>query len=243
MKTVAIVQARMGSTRLPGKVLKDIGGRTMLARVIERTSRSKLIDRIVVATTTESVDEPVVAESTNLKVPIFRGSQEDVLDRYYRAAEEQDADPIVRITSDCPLVDPEVIDQVLALYRREMPDYASNVITRTFPLGLDVEVLSRDALARAWRLATKPFERAHVTPFIYQRPDRFRLAALRADQDYSKYRWTVDTPEDLEFVRAVYACLGVDGHFGWREILSLVEREPTLAAINRGVRQKALEEG
>jgi len=243
MRTVAIVQARMGSTRLPGKVLQDIGGRTMLARVVEQASRAKLLDAVVVATTTGPADEAIVEECRSLRVPAFRGSEQDVLDRYHDAAHAHDADPVVRITSDCPLLDPDIVDEVISLFRREGPDYASNVTARTFPQGLDVEVFSRRALDRAWEDARQPYERVHVTPFIYQHGDRFRLATLKADRDYSGYRWTVDTPEDLTFVRNVYDRLGGHGRFGWRDVLSLLEREPRLTDINRGVRQKSLEEG
>lgn len=243
MKTLAIVQARMGSTRLAGKVLEDIGGRTMLARVVERAERSRLLDGVRVATTTGPEDDAIVEECRQLDVPVHRGSAEDVLDRYRGAAVRFEADPIVRITSDCPLLDPEVLDEAIALFRKEEPDYASNVTVRSFPQGLDVEVFRRSALEAAWREATKPYERVHVTPFLYQHPDRFRLTTLRAEADYSEYRWTVDTAEDLVFVRAVYSRLRGDGRFGWRDVLQLLEREPQLADLNRHVRQKALEEG
>ncbi len=243
MKTVAIVQARMGSTRLPGKVLQDIGGRTMLARVLERVGRAHLVDGLVVATTTGPEDEAILQECHRLRIPVHRGSAEDVLDRYHDAARVFDADPVVRITSDCPLLDPGVLDETVALFRRESPDYASNVTARSYPQGLDVEVIRRSALEAAWHAATKPYERVHVTPFIYRHQDRFRIATLRADADYSGYRWTVDTADDLAFVRAVYARLGGDGPFGWRAVLDLLAREPQLLEINRHVRQKALEEG
>ena len=215
----------------------------MLARVLERTARAKLLDQVVVATTTAPADEAIVTHCQTLNIPVFRGSEEDVLDRYRGAALEHDADPIVRITSDCPLVDPDIVDEVLALYSTDRPDYASNVASRTFPQGLDVEVIRRGALELAWREARESHERVHVTPFIYQNRDRFRLATLNADQDYSRLRWTVDTAQDLEFVRAVYARLGSEGRFGWRNVLELLRREPALEDINRGIRQKSLEEG
>lgn len=243
MKTVAIIQARMGSTRLPGKVLMDVGGSTMLARVVERTRRARGIDAVVVAATIDRRDDAILAECRSLDVPVTRGSEEDVLDRYHRAAAEHHADPVVRITSDCPLLEPAVLDQTLDAFREGHPDYASNVLERTFPQGLDVEVMRRDALERAWRAAKQPYERVHVTPYIYQHPDAFRLLAVRADGDYSGYRWTVDTAEDLAFVREIYSRLGRDGQFGWRDVLDLLRREPRLAEINRHVRQKSLEEG
>lgn len=243
MKLVAIIQARMGSTRLPGKVLMDIGGRTMLARVVERARRARRVESVVVAATVDTRDDAIVEECRRLNVPMTRGSEEDVLDRYRRAAAEHQADPVVRITSDCPLLEPTVVDRVIQAFEEARPDYASNVLDRTFPQGLDVEVLRRDVLERAWRAAKQPYERAHVTPYIYQHPEAFRLIAVRADQDYSRFRWTVDTAEDLAFVREVYARLGPDGGFGWREVLDLLRKEPQLLELNRHVRQKSLEEG
>lgn len=243
MKTVAIVQARMGSTRLPGKVLMDIAGKTMLARVVERARRAKRLDAVVVAATVDSRDDAIAGECRRIGVPLFRGSQEDVLDRYYRCAVDQAADPVVRITSDCPLLDPEVVDRVVASFLLERPDYTSNVVERTYPQGLDVEVVRMEALARAWREAKQPYERAHVTPYVYQHPDRFRIAGVEAERDYSRHRWTVDTADDLAFVRAVYGELGAEGHFGMEQVLDLLEREPRIAELNAHVRQKALEDG
>ena len=153
MKLIAIVQARMGSTRLPGKVLKDIHGRTMLARVVRRVGRSKLIDEVVVATTTEPDDKVIVEECELLGVSCFRGSEQDVLDRYYSTAKAFFADSIVRITSDCPLIDPDIIDKVIQAYLKEGPDYAGNSLVCTYPRGLDVEVFSMQALEKAWREA------------------------------------------------------------------------------------------
>ncbi len=243
MKAIAIMQTRMGSTRLPGKVLMDIAGRTMLARCVERTRLVPGIREVVVATTVDPRDAPVVKEAARLGAPVFRGSEQDVLDRYYRAAEAFKADPVVRVTSDSPLLDPEVGGLVLKAYREEDPDYASNSVQRTFPLGLNLEAIRPAALARAWREARKTYERVHVTPYIYQHPELFRLVHVRGERDLSDHRWTVDSPEDLAFVRAVYERLGADGRFGWREVLDLVNHEPQIREINRRVRQKALDEG
>lgn len=243
MRTVAIVQAHMGSTRLPGKVLADIGGRTMLARVVERTRRARQVEDVVVAATLNSKDIPLLEEAKRLGVPTFRGSEEDVLARYVRCAQEQGADPIVRITSDCPLLDPKIVDRVIDAFQASSCDYASNVLERTYPQGLDTEVIGRNALEQAEREAHEPWERVHVTQYIIRHPDRFRLVGVRADADLSRFRWTVDTAEDLAFVREVYARMAPRTDFGWREVLALLEREPELVELNRHVRQKAPQEG
>lgn len=243
MYIVAIIQARMGSTRLPGKVIMDIGGKTMLARVIERVKRSELIDLVIVATTSKAQDDVIVTECDRLDVSVFRGDEQDVLDRYYRAASAYNAEAVVRITSDCPLIEPEVVDQVIRVFLKERPDYASNTLEKTYPRGLDVEIMTIKALSRAWKNATELYQRIHVTPYIYQNPSQFRLYSLRNSIDYSFYRWTVDTKEDLDFVRAVYLRLGNTGSFSWRDVLALLEKEPSIADINRHIQQKSLMEG
>jgi spore coat polysaccharide biosynthesis protein SpsF len=241
-RVVAIVQARMGSTRLPGKVLADLAGRTMLARVVRRASRAARVDEVVVATTARPGDEPIVAECARLAVPCFRGSERDVLDRYHQAAAACEAEVVVRLTADCPLVDPEVIDRVIAAFFAEAPDYASNVLRRTYPRGLDTEVMSRSALARACREAKQPYQRTHVTPYIYQNPESFRLLAVTNGRDESAHRWTVDSPDDLEFARAVYRRMEGDA-FSWHDVLRLLDHQPHLADMNRHVRHKTLAEG
>jgi spore coat polysaccharide biosynthesis protein SpsF len=243
LKVVAIIQARMGSTRLPGKVLKDLEGATMLARVVERVRRARTIDELLIATTDRPADDAVVAECRRLSAPVSRGDQDDVLDRYYRAAQLVKAEVVVRITSDCPLIDPEITDKTVSAFLEALPDYASNVQTRTYPRGLDTEVMSFAALARAWQGARKRHEREHVTPFIFEHPDEFKLLSVTGEADYSSQRWTVDTPEDLEFVRAVYARFKNNPEFLWRDVIDLLEREPQLAELNRFVMQKALHEG
>jgi spore coat polysaccharide biosynthesis protein SpsF len=240
LKAVAVIQARMGSTRLPGKVLKDLQGETVLARVVSRLRRSRLIAELLVATTDRPPDDAIVAECRKLSVPVSRGDQEDVLDRYFRAAQLAKAEIVVRITSDCPLIDPEITDRTIAAFLEARPDYASNVLTRTYPRGLDTEVMSFDALARAWREARKTYEREHVTPYIYEHPADFKLLSVASDEDHSHHRWTVDTPEDLEFARAVYSRFEPDAAFSWRDVLALLEREPSLIKINRSVTQKVL---
>jgi len=243
MYIVAIIQARMGSTRLPEKVMREIGKKTMLSRVVQRTARSELIDKIVVATTAKTSDDPIVAECDRLNVPVFRGDEQDVLDRYYQAAMAYQAEAIVRITSDCPLIEPEVVDRVIRAFLDESPDYASNSLEKTYPRGLDAEVVTLEALIRAWQEATEPYQRVHVTPYIYQNPDQFKLLPVKSDVDYSRYRWTVDSQEDLDFVRAIYSRFGNEDAFTWKDVLSILAAEPELAEINRHIRQKSLEEG
>ncbi len=243
MKILAIIQARMGSTRLPGKVLRPIEGRPMLERVCERVRRSGAIDGLVVATTTEPGDRSILDECERLRIPVFRGSEHDVLERYHEAAGHHAADVVVRITADCPLIDPEVIDLVVSEFADRSPDYASNTLRRTWPRGLDTEVVTVAALHRARREATEPYERVHVTPYVYRHPELFRLHAVTGEEDHSGARWTVDVAEDLEFVRAVYRRLAAAGSFSWRDVLDLVASEPEIAELNRGVCQKQLVEG
>lgn len=241
LKTVAIVQARMGSTRLPGKVLKDLAGQSMLARVVGRLRGARLIHEVLVATTDLAADDPIISECRKCAVPVSRGDEKDVLDRYFRAAQLSKAEIVVRVTSDCPLIDAEIVDKTIAAFLESRPDYASNVMQRTYPRGLDTEVMSVAALERAWRQARKPYEREHVTPYIYEHPAEFKLLSVTAEQDDGSYRWTVDTADDLEFVRAVYARFPPDAAFSWREVLDLLNREPELVELNRSVEQKPVQ--
>ena len=243
MKVVAIIQARMGSTRLPGKVLLDLAGESMLARVVNRVRRARLINELLVATTDRAADDAIVTECRKWSVPVSRGDQDDVLDRYFRAAQLAKAEVVVRITSDCPLIDPEIADKTVGAFLEARPDYASNRIVQTYPRGLDTEVMTFDALARVWQAARKPYERTHVTPYIYEHPAEFRILSVTGDADYSNHRWTIDTPEDLEFVRAIYARLTDKPEFLWRDVLEVLDREPELMELNRFVMQKALHEG
>jgi spore coat polysaccharide biosynthesis protein SpsF len=242
LKVVAIIQARLGSTRLPGKVLRDINCRPMLWHVVQRTKAAETLDEVVVATTVEPTDEAIVTFCRDHGISCFRGSQEDVLDRYYQTALQHSAAAIVRITSDCPLIDSEIVDKTVRAFLAGQPDYASNAVTRTYPRGLDTEVMTFTALELAWREARQPYQRAHVTPYIYENPKQFRILSVTGKDDHSAYRWTVDTPQDLEFVRTVYSRFKEE-KFLWRDVLKLMEREPKLAEINRSVVQKALYEG
>jgi spore coat polysaccharide biosynthesis protein SpsF (cytidylyltransferase family) len=242
MKLAAIIQARTGSTRLPGKVLMDLEGETVLSRVVRRAQRSALIHEVVIATTTSGGDDAIVKEGRRLGVSVFCGQEMDVLDRYWQASLASGAAVIVRITSDCPLIDPGLVDQTIHAYLDQQADYASNDSPPTYPRGLDVEVFSAPALKRTWKEADAPYQREHVTPYIYEHPAIFRLASVTSEIDYSYHRWTLDTAEDLEFLRAVYARFHGRENFGWQEVLQLVEMEPALAAANAHVPQKHLKE-
>jgi spore coat polysaccharide biosynthesis protein SpsF len=237
---VAIVQARLGSTRLPNKVLKDLAGRPMIDRVLERVARAHTIQNTVVATTTHPRDDALVAHARTRGWTVVRGSEDDVLDRYVRAAAEAKAEVVVRITSDCPLLSPSVVDHAVRahLEARPAPDYTSNVLPpRTYPLGLDVEVMTRAALERAGREDRNPAWREHVTPYLYRHPEAFRLLRVAHDVDLSHHRWTVDTPQDFELVRRVYEALR-DEPFEWTDVLALLARHPDWNDLNRGVVQK-----
>jgi spore coat polysaccharide biosynthesis protein SpsF len=240
VKTVAIIQAHMGSTRLPGKVLMDLGGKTVLARVVQRVRRAASVQQIIVATTASEKDDAVVTECDRFQVECFRGSEHDVLDRYYRCAKHCAADAVIRITADCPVIDPDLIDMTIRAFLKNPCDYATNALEPTYPRGLDVEVFTVAALARAWREAGQFYEREHVTPYLYEHPKLFRLVSVKADSDCSQYRWTLDTVDDLELLRAVYASFENRDDFGWHEVLKLMQREPQLAEINAHVLQKAV---
>lgn len=240
MKVTCIVQARIGSTRLPGKVLKKILGRPMLWYQIDRLKQSKLIEQIVIATTRRKEDQQIVdfCKENAVDFYFYRGSAEDVLDRYYQAARKFKADPIVRITADCPLIDPKVSDKVIKYYLENSDkfDHVSNDGSPTYPDGLDTEIFSFAALEKAWREARKTSEREHVTPYIWNHPEIFRLGTVKNDVDLSYMRWTVDEERDLKFVREVYRNLYKEGQiFYMEEILNLLKQQPSLLKINAGI--------
>ncbi len=264
---VAIIQARMASSRLPGKVLLDLAGQPMLQRVVARTSGAARVARVLVATTSDPSDDPVAAFCEAEGIAFTRGSQFDVLDRYYQAARQSAADVVVRVTADCPVIDPALIDAaVAALLGDPAPggcaaafDFVANRLPppfhRSYPIGLDVEVCTFQALERAWQDGRAPVHREHVMPFLYEgvqlsavapeletgvSPRGFRVALLNHVPDLGAYRWTVDTPEDLEFMRQLYARFAGRDDFSWEEVLQLVRREPSLAAINAAVQHKTL---
>lgn len=238
-KTVAIIQARLGSSRLPGKVLQEIAGRPMIEHVYQRTARSQKLDEVVVATTESEQDQELVDFCTGKEWPVFVGSEQDVLSRYWQCAKKYNANQIVRITSDCPLIDPEVIDQVIEVQSSSDVDYTSNFEpNRTFPRGLDVECFSIDALDLAHRLANEPAHREHVTMMIYRRPDLFSVSGIQNERDLSNWRWTVDTEEDMRLVRAIYGQFG-NNRFRWQQAAAAYLANPQWQVINQHIQQKA----
>jgi spore coat polysaccharide biosynthesis protein SpsF len=235
---VAIIQARMGSTRLPGKVLLDLGGKSVLGHVISRIRAVANVNQVVVATTVQAADEAIVREARRHGALSYRGSEQDVLARYYEAAREQKAEAVVRITSDCPLIDSQLVEHMVARFLAEEVDYLSNAMKRTYPRGMDTEVFSMAGLEQAFREAKTPAEREHVTPYFYRHPELFRLADHLAAKDHSRYRLTLDTPEDWQLIQAVVTALGVDASL--QQVVDYLDRHPAVAALNAGVEQKAL---
>jgi spore coat polysaccharide biosynthesis protein SpsF (cytidylyltransferase family) len=233
----------MGSERLPGKILLDIEGQSMLERVVRRVQKSTSIDKVVVATTTETSDDEAARIAASLGVIVSRGSEDDVLDRYRQAAEETGARTIVRVSADSPFVDPEITNMVVDAFLSSDADYASNKLDPSFPLGLDVEAFSREALERAWKEAKELYERAHVTLRIYSEPSEFKLLPVTTTPNRHHMRWTVDTEEDLRFAREVFSRLGGSNDFSWREVVELIEKEPELAEINAHLRPKDVTAG
>ncbi len=241
-KIVGIVQARMRSERLPEKVMLDIAGLPMLARVVERASKADTLDQIVVATSHDESDTRIAQLCDQMEYRCFRGHPTDVLDRYRNAARSFDAQVVVRITADCPLIDAEVIDTTVGAFLAANPpvDFAANRFPdhRTYPIGLDTEVCTAHALEIAWSEAVQPYQREHVMPYFYDEPGRFRILHVEHDRNYGGFRWTVDYPEDLEVIREVYARFGGRDDFSWLEVIDLFENEPELARINSRVRHK-----
>lgn len=234
---VAIIQARMGSTRLPGKVLLDLQGQPLLWHVVQRVRQAQTVDQVVIATSETTPNEAIVdfSEGQQAKVLCFRGSEDDVLDRYYQAARWIQADLIVRVTADCPLIDPTVIDRVVTAHVQSDYDYTSNTIERTYPDGLDTEVFTFAALTRAWQEAKLLSEREHVTPYIWKNDDIFTIQQVTQAQDWSHLRWTVDEPEDLTFARNVYHHLyQPEPTFLMEDVIELLKVRPELAEINQG---------
>lgn len=243
MKVGVIIQARMGSTRLSGKVMKEIQGKTVLEHVIERVSQTEIINEIIIATTIDERDDIIAKEALNLGVKVYRGSEEDVLSRYYYAANEYSIDVIIRITSDCPLVDPQIIDQLVRSYIGNDYDFVTNagsdLTQRTYPRGLDIEVFSFEWLEKAFHHANKQYQREHVTPYIYEFNEK--ILYYKNGINYSSHRWTLDTKEDFELITAIYDRLYKGKHdFYFMDIINLFNNEPNLFNINAHIEQKKL---
>lgn len=243
MKTGVIIQTRMGSTRLPGKVMLELFGKPVIQHVIERIGQSKEIDEIVIATTNLTQDDVIAKEAKKIGVKCFRGSEEDVLSRYYYAAAKYEIETVVRVTSDCPLIDPFITDSIIKCFKDNNFDIVTNASsdlrTRTYPRGLDTEVFSFSALEDAFNYAKEHYQREHVTPYIYENAKS--IYYYKDSQDYSKYRWTLDTCEDFELIKTIYTKLYKGEHnFYYKDILNLIEKYPFIAEINEGVEQKKL---
>ena len=267
-RVIAIIQGRMNSSRLPGKILADIAGQPMLQRVFIRTSRSATVTETIFATTTDTSDDPVAEYCDFSGLPYTRGSQFDVLDRYYQAAKQAKAFVVVRVTADCPVIDPALIDDVVntvlsGMYSTDgmQFDFACNRLPppwhRTYTIGLDVEACIFPVLEQAWKEAKEPQHREHAMPYLYEgvelrtvnrqlqtgiSPRGFNIALLHHPTDFGDYRWTVDTPEDLEFIRQVYSHFDGRDDFSWKEVLDLVHNEPKLMEINADVQHKTLKD-
>jgi spore coat polysaccharide biosynthesis protein SpsF (cytidylyltransferase family) len=232
---LAIVQARMASTRLPGKVAMPLGGATVLEQVLRRVGRSNRIDEVMVATTINKEDLAVVALCAANGYRVFCGSSNDVLDRYYQAARLIAPDHIVRITADCPLIDPSIIDDVLEEHLAGGWDYTSNTLMETYPDGEDVEVFSFRSLQTAWDHAKLASEREHVTPFIRKRGDLFRNKSIEHHPDLSMQRWTLDTPSDYAFLKAIFGKYEAGAEFGMEDVIQILDQEPALRELNSGI--------
>jgi spore coat polysaccharide biosynthesis protein SpsF len=243
MKTAAIIQARMTSTRLPGKIVAPILGRPMLELLIERLRRARSLDEVIVATTSNATDDVVEELCTRIGAGCFRGSEDDVLNRVLGAAHAYAVDVIVEITGDCPLIDPEVVDQLVELYREGNADYVSNVLKRTYPRGLDTQVFPTSVLEEVNRLTQDPVDHEHVSLYIYEHPERFRLRNLESglpEHDWN-LRLTVDTPADFALIKTIYEELYPRNQaFGLRDVLGLFDRRPELPEINRDIKQKTV---
>lgn len=237
LHTAAIIQARMGATRLPGKVMLDILGKPILWHVVDRVSRARLIDGLVVATTTKPEDDIVEKFCRENAISIFRGSEDDVLDRYYQCAKKYNMENIVRITADCPLHDPHIIDLIIEKYESGNYDYISNTDPPSYPDGIDVEVFSFLALENAWNNAKMSSEREHVTPYIRKNRTLFRVGNVQNETDLSELRWTLDQKEDFRFIQTVYKELNGlnNGLFYTNDILELINKRPELLKINSNI--------
>jgi spore coat polysaccharide biosynthesis protein SpsF len=243
---VSIVQARMNSSRLPGKVLIPIAGHPMLNWVVERARMSQLTDDVWVATTTDPSDDAIAAYCHKQGYPLYRGSEQDVLDRFYQAAKLAKADVVVRLTADCPMIDPGLIDDVITALIKEQADFAATRLPppfhRTYPIGLDVEAVHFTGLEKAWQEAATQYQREHVMPFFYEQEGQFKVVVLNAAEGKGSYRWTVDTAEDLQLVEQLAAAFDERRDFSWQEVLAYFDTHPELHGINASVRHKTFKD-
>ncbi len=236
MKASVIIQARVGSTRLPNKVLLKVLDKTILEYVITRVKQAKQVDRVLVATTTNKSDSRIVNLAKKLGVDIYCGSENDLLDRFFQTAKLFKIKNIVRITADCPLIDPDIIDRVINLYFKSKVDYCSNILKRSFPVGLDVEIFSFDALRSAWEKARFPSEREHVTPYIIKHPDKFKLKNIAFKRNLSDKRWTLDRKEDFKLIKAVLESLIPRNHnFRMPDVIKFLNKTPNLEKLNNHI--------
>lgn len=247
MKVVCLVQARVGSTRLPGKILKEICGKTILHHEIDRLKKCKEIDEIVIATTDKEDDDKIVNEAKKLSVKYFRGSENDVLSRFYYAAKENNADIIVRVTSDCPCIDFEILDKMLIYfkdkYKEKQIDYLSNTINRTYPRGYDIEIFTFSALEKSYINAEKEYEREHVTPYIYDKTNNFLKLSFENKEDYSEYRVTLDTIEDFIVIKNIFENLYYKNpYFKLNDVVQYLNNNLHIVDINKHIEQKKLGE-
>ncbi len=243
MKIVATIEARMTSTRLPGKVLKPCLGRQMMELLVERVKRSRLIDEIVISTTVNQTDDVLVRCAQDLGVGYYRGSEEDVVERVVGAMDAAGADIVVQLTGDCPLLDWAVVDQLIRLYQANTFDYVSNTLVRSYPRGLDCQVVSMETLRESLRIASDPAQHEHVCLSIYERPERFRLFNLMAPPAlcYPGQRWTLDTEQDYRFISTIYEALyAKNPAFTSADILAFLQANPAVESINSEIRQKAV---
>lgn len=245
MKITAIIQARMGSTRLPGKVMMKIKDKTVIQHVIERVRNAKLINDVIVATTTNIRDNPIEYEAKKLNAKCFRGSENNVLSRYYLAALKNKSDIILRITSDCPLIDSKLmdsmIDKFLLYYRNNDVDYMSNfdVVENTFPRGMDIEIFTFETLEKAYKNSTKDYEKEHVTPYMYKENTDFKIKGFKNKVNLSQYRLTLDTIEDFKAISAIYNYLYDDNQlFGMEDIVNILIKYNYISKINENIKQK-----
>ena len=247
MKVVCLVQARVGSTRLPGKILKEICGKTILHHEIDRLKKCKEIDEIVIATTDKEDDDKIVNEAKKLSVKYFRGSENDVLSRFYYSAKENNADIIVRVTSDCPCIDFEILDKMLIYfkdkYKEKQIDYLSNTINRTYHRGYDIEIFTFSALEKSYINAEKEYEREHVTPYIYDKTNNFLKLSFENKEDYSEYRVTLDTIEDFIVIKNIFENLYYKNpYFKLNDVVQYLNNNLHIVDINKHIEQKKLGE-